>query len=183
MNAALLAVFAILKGPLYAAAGTLAISVLFGLRSADALLASCGAALGWTVRQAIPSGASIAFSSFAAAVATGLYSELVARFRHRPATVYMVSSIVPLVPGGGMYYTMLASVEGNTSQSLEIGMTALMTAFAVATGLAVANTVDKLVLRPLFEGIGRCSPGATIGGSARRSSNADNVDDDKHNHA
>ena len=80
----------------------------------------------------------------------------------------MVSGIVPLVPGGGMYYTMLASVEGKTSQSLEIGMTALMTAFAVATGLAVANTIDKLVLRPLFEGIGRRSP---------------KVDGDRHNHA
>ncbi|MCE5257256.1 MAG: threonine/serine exporter family protein, partial [Spirochaetaceae bacterium] len=92
-------IFAFMKGPLFAAIGTSAFSVLFGLRFADAILASGGAALGWIIMQVMPAESAIAFSVFAASFGSGLYSELVARFRHRPATVYMISSIIPLVPG------------------------------------------------------------------------------------
>lgn len=161
---ALVDILSFLKGPACAAIGTSAFSVLFGLRVTDAVLASLGAAGGWSIMQVMPPEASIAFSSFVAAFVSGLYSEIVARFRHRPATVYMISSIIPLVPGGGMYYTMLASVEGKTSQSLEIGMTAMMTAFSIAAGLAVANSLDKLILKPLF---GRIGPRTMIGSSGK----------------
>jgi len=164
MSAPILAdIFSFLKGPACAAIGTSAFSVLFGLSVMDAVLASQGAAIGWCIIQVMPPEASIAFSSFVAAFVSGLYSEIVARFRHRPATVYMISSIIPLVPGGGMYYTMLASVEGKTSQSLEIGMTAMMTAFSIAAGLAVANSLDKLILKPLFGRVGGCPAAGNSG--------------------
>jgi uncharacterized membrane protein YjjB (DUF3815 family) len=132
------------KGPLYAAAATSAFSVLFGLLSADIVLAAGGAAIGQAVLELIPPLKSPAFASFFAALAAGFYSELAAWYRKRPATVYMIASIIPLVPGGGMYYSMLTSLQGDSATSVQIVLSTLMTAFALAAGLAIANALGRL---------------------------------------
>lgn len=133
-----------MKGPFFAAAATSGFSVLFGLHSVDIILASCGAAIGWAVFQAMPSALAPAFAAFTAALASGFYSEIVGWFRSRPATVYMIASIIPLVPGSGMYYTMLASLEGDSAKSLELGLATIITAFAIAAGLAVSNAIVRM---------------------------------------
>ncbi len=130
--------------PIYAAAATSGFAVLFGLRSADIFLAAAGAAVGQAVLVLLPPLESPAFASFFAALAAGVYSELAAFFRKRPATVYMIASIIPLVPGGGMYYSMLSSLEGSPGASVEIIVSTLMTAFALAAGLAAANAIARL---------------------------------------
>lgn len=139
--------------PLYAAIATSAFSILFGLGWIDASIASCGAALGWAVYQWFPALHAEAFSVFFAALAAGLFSEIASYFRRKPATVYMIASIIPLVPGGGMYYTMLSTLEGNTAKSVDTGIATLMTAFSIAIGLAVANVIGRIAFgnryRPL----------------------------------
>jgi uncharacterized membrane protein YjjB (DUF3815 family) len=57
----------------------------------------------------------------------------------------MIASIIPLVPGGGMYYTMLSSLEGSTYRSVELGLSTIMTAFAIAAGLAISNVLARMV--------------------------------------
>ena len=142
-----------LKGPGFAAAATSAFSVLFGLHSADILLAAGGAAVGQAVLELIPPLKSPAFASFFAALAAGFYSELAAWSRKRPATVYMIASIIPLVPGGGMYYSMLTSLEGDPATSVQIVLSTLMTAFALAAGLAIASALGRLAFeRSRFPG-------------------------------
>lgn len=125
--------------PLYAAIATGAFSLLFGLHSLDLALASAGAAIGWAVFQSIPALQSPAFAAFFAALAVGLYGEIVAHFRSRPATTYTISAIIPIVPGGGMYYTMLSTLEGDSSRTVQLALSTLMTAFALAAGLAVSG--------------------------------------------
>jgi len=82
---------------------------------------------------------------FAASVAVGLWSEAVALLRRRPATVYMIAGVIPLVPGGGMYYTMLASNEGNSWKAVELGLQTFSAAFAIAIGMAVASAAARLL--------------------------------------
>lgn len=138
-----------LKGPLYAALATSAFSILFGLHSIDIALASAGAAVGWATFLAMRVTAAPAFAAFVAALAAGLYSEIVGWTRSRPATVYMIASIIPLVPGGGMYFTMLASFEGDPMKMTELGMTTIMTAAAIAAGLAIANAFGRIIFAAL----------------------------------
>jgi len=92
----------------------------------------------------VPHAGSPAFAVFLAALAAGLYSEIIGWLRLRPATVYAIAAILPLVPGGGMYYTMLSTLEGNSTKTVELVMTTLMTAFAIAAGLAIANAVGRM---------------------------------------
>jgi len=135
-----------MKGPFFAAAATSGFSVLFGLHSLDIFLASGGAAIGWAVFQTMPSAVSPAFATFIAALAAGFYSEIAGRFRSRPATLYMIASIIPLVPGSGMYYTMLSTLGGDSAKSVELGLATLITAFAIAAGLAVSNAFGRMAL-------------------------------------
>jgi len=132
--------------PLYAAAATAGFAFLFGLGRKDATLAALGAAIGWAVyilAGALSDTASGAL--FAASVAVGLWSEAVALLRRRPATVYMIAGVIPLVPGGGMYYTMLASNEGNSWKAVELGLQTFSAAFAIAIGMAVASAAARLL--------------------------------------
>ena len=52
-----------------------------------------------------------------------------------PVTGFLTIGILPLVPGGGIYYTMEYCVSGQTSQFIETGIHT----FAIAGALAVGG--------------------------------------------
>lgn len=133
---------------LWAAVATAGFALLFDLRPKELPLAAGGAVLGWLVYSAVGAASSTGASYFAAAAAIGLYAELVAAVGGRPASVYIVCSILPIVPGGGMYYTMLHSVRGDLWGSLRVGFETLQAAGAIAAGLAVSSAVSRLVSLP-----------------------------------
>jgi uncharacterized membrane protein YjjB (DUF3815 family) len=145
-----------LLAPLWAGLATGGFAVLFSLRGRDIPLAAAGGAIGWAV-YAISSRATLsaAVGYFAAAAMIGLWSEVLAAALRRPATVYMICGIIPLVPGGGMYYTMLAAVRGDTWLSFTTGFAALQAAGAIAAGLAVSSAASRILsLRALARRIG-----------------------------
>ena len=44
-----------------------------------------------------------------------------------------------------MYYTMLSTLEGDSMKTVELFMTTLMSAFALAAGLAISNAFGRMV--------------------------------------
>ena len=85
---------------------------------------------------------------FAAAFAIGLWAEIAAVVVKRPASIYIVAAILPIVPGAGMYRTMLESVNGNLQGSLQVGFETLMAAGGIAAGLAVSSALSRLLSIP-----------------------------------
>jgi uncharacterized membrane protein YjjB (DUF3815 family) len=132
-------------GLLWAALGASGFAVLFDLRLREVPFAAAGAAGGWWLYSAVGAASSEAAGYFAAAAFIGLYAEVVASLRKRPAAIYIVSAILPIVPGGGMYYTMLNSVRGDLYASLGTGFETLQAAGAIAAGLAVSSALSRLV--------------------------------------
>lgn len=130
---------------LWAALATAGFAVLFHLRPRDLPLAVVGASLGWWIFSAVRAAGDPAIGYFAAAAAIGFLSELGALVFKKPAFLYMVCSILPLVPGSGMYNTMLQSVRGDFPGSLAIGFSTLQAAGAIAAGLAVSSALARLV--------------------------------------
>ena len=107
-------------------------------------------AFGWIVYLIVSSfSVGPAAGSFAGALAVGLCSELVSRIFGKPATVYIVPGIIPLVPGGGMYETMLYSVWGNRAAASAAGFSTLSAAFAIAVALALVSSFFRLLDRRL----------------------------------
>jgi uncharacterized membrane protein YjjB (DUF3815 family) len=78
-------------------------------------------------------------------VVVGIWAEIISAIQKRPAAVYIACAIIPLVPGSGMYYTMLEYVKGNSSSSLATGFATLQAAGAIAMGLALSGAASRLL--------------------------------------
>lgn len=130
---------------LYASLATLGFSVLFNIRGLKLIPAVIGGTIGWTVFML----ASIftefnILAVFFAAVAIGIYAEIIAVILKQPATIFIVPGIIPLVPGSGMYYTMASSIHGEIESTLSLGMETIYTAGAIAAGIAVSVSLRKI---------------------------------------
>lgn len=132
--------------PLWAGLATAGFAVLFNLRLRDAPVAAAIGALGWAVAAPLATAAgSMPMADLAAATAIGLASEIVAVLRKRPASVYIACGIIPLVPGAGMYYTMLEYAKGNSLEAQATGLATLEAAGAIAAGIAVSGALARLL--------------------------------------
>ena len=128
---------------LYAFAGCLGFCFIFQLRGiACCLWASLGGSLGWTVYLLFNGLPQDILRYFIATLAVAAYAEILARLTKKPAACYLVISILPLVPGGGIYYTMKYCLEGRTALFIQTGFHTLAIAGTLAIGiLFVASTV------------------------------------------
>lgn len=78
---------------------------------------------------------------FFASAAAALYAELLARLQRAPATLYLIIAVVPLVPGGTLFYTMSAWVREDWQKVHDYGMETGMFALAIATGMSLVWAV------------------------------------------
>lgn len=66
-------------------------------------------------------------------------SEILARFMHMPATVFIIPAIIPLVPGLGLYQTMNDVVQGQNSLAAQVGTTTLLSIAAMAMAMVLTT--------------------------------------------
>ena len=93
---------------------TLGFSMLFGVRRRFLFAASLGGLLAWGVYLlAELLHLSNFLSCLLAASFAVLYAEVLARRLKTPATIFVVPAILPLVPGGTLYYAMSSIVHGD----------------------------------------------------------------------
>ena len=82
------------------------------------------------------------FQNLFPALCGALYAEIAAKLTKSPATQYLVCAIIPLVPGGGLYYTMYHFVTGD----LPAFHTALTQTARTAAGLAVGIIIVSVLV-------------------------------------
>ena len=127
---------------LYAGAACVAFTFVFNIHGWGKLICGAGGALGWLVYllcgQSIP-------AAFLAAVSISLFSEVMARVRRCPVTGYQLVALLPLVPGGGIYYAMGYCLEGDTEQFLSALLGTLGMAAALAVGVILASSLFRAV--------------------------------------
>lgn len=78
--------------------------------------------------------------AFFAAFLVGTLGEILAIVFKKPATVFITPGIVPLVPGAGMYYTMLYLVEENFDMAISKGVETFFIAASISIGI-IASTI------------------------------------------
>lgn len=95
--------------------------------------------IGWATSEALSRQK---FPELVVAVASALLiggvAEILARLQKQPVTVYIVSGIIPLVPGTTAYNSMLAFLERNFDRGLYLAFKAFLLASYLAAGLALA---------------------------------------------
>ena len=81
--------------------------------------------------------------TFLGAFLVGILGEFLAIKMKKPATVFITPGIVSLVPGAGMYYTMLHLVQKDYTQAAITGSETLFIAAAIAMGIIVSTIFSK----------------------------------------
>ncbi|WP_264852188.1 threonine/serine exporter family protein [Clostridium omnivorum] len=132
---------------LYAFIATFGFCILFNIRGKNLFYTSLGGGVTWFFYLlADHFSSSNIFALFIASIVAGIYSEIMARVLKSPVTTFSICAIIPLVPGGGMYNTMLQLIQGNVNNSLTTGLATLSSAGAIAVGILLASSFTKLML-------------------------------------
>ncbi|NUK28844.1 threonine/serine exporter family protein [Parageobacillus sp. VR-IP] len=86
-------------------------------------------------------------ATFIAAFFVALLSNLFARLYKTPATIFSVSGIIPLVPGGTAFEAMRHVVLNDYNAAISLAAKAFMISGAIAMGLIFSEVVNQLIKR------------------------------------
>lgn len=90
-------------------------------------------------------GYSEVYAIFIGSMTLSVLSEIFARVYKCPVPTFLLCALIPLVPGGGMYYTMLEIVKNNLDVALTTGLHTLILAGSIVVGcLTVSSCVHML---------------------------------------
>ena len=121
-------------------------AIVFQVRGKDLLLAGLGGAITRFVyiifMTFIPYR--ILYAGLAAIVAA-FFAELVASKKKTPATVFLYPSIIPLIPGDLIYYTMGGLVLSDTATFYKNGIDCILALLGICVGFVVASTISHYV--------------------------------------
>lgn len=109
---------------------------------AAALVGGCS----WLTYYAIfHSGQSEVTASFLAAGVVSVLADILARQLKEAATMFAIPGIIPLVPGGSLYYTILEIVNNNYDQAITTGTKTFFIAGSIAISLLVFGSFIRIV--------------------------------------
>lgn len=130
---------------IYTFIATFCFSILANIRGMNLLFASIGGGVTWFIYLLTSSYLHVPnlFCFFIASIFAATYSEIMARVLKSPVTTFVISAVIPLVPGGGMYYTMFESVQGNINASLNLGIQTISIAGIIAVSVFLVSSVSK----------------------------------------
>lgn len=131
---------------IYAFFASIGFAVLFNIPRKEMIYAGLCGGFGWVYHTHLQSsGVSVVFTSFIGALIVGLLAEMFAKIRKTPATVFVVPGIIPLVPGYGLYYSMLSIIEKNYEEATRVGFETLIVASVIASAIIISTTFGKLM--------------------------------------
>ena len=134
-----------------AAVGTLGFAFVFNIRGKKVFFAALGGFLGWVLflRFGLFLKSEV-IRYLIVSIVISIYAELMARILKTPTTLFSVVCLIPLVPGGGLYYTMTNALSGNFGGFIEKGGNTLLLASALSLGVVIVNTSCLYVKRHLI---------------------------------
>lgn len=125
--------------------GTLGFNILFHIRGRKLLLATLGGVISWSVFLAFaPVFPSEAIRYFLASAVITVYAEVLARLEKTPTTTFLVPSVVPLIPGSALYYTMNYALNQQWPAFGKQAFYTLELAVALALGIIAVTTASRL---------------------------------------
>lgn len=131
----------------FAGTAALGFAVVFNTRGVKLFTAMAGGCLGWLVFLAAGAEGGSHAAVFLAALAIGVFAEIMAIIQRCTATIFIVGPITPLVPGKTIYEAMVFSLDGNVTASIAKGGEALFVAGAIAMGVLLATALFRLKRR------------------------------------
>lgn len=129
--------------------GSLGFVFVFNIHGFGSLLCAAGGIVTWFTYRFIQKFSGDITAYFVATVAASLYAEILARIRKYPTISYLVVSLIPLIPGAGIYYTMNHIVQGEMQLAANRGTYTIAISGAIAVGILLVSTVYRLIINKM----------------------------------
>lgn len=118
--------------------GSLGFSFIFHLKRDKLIVASVGGGLTWLFYLLVVHRVNGEFAAyFLATVFATFYAELMARVKKAPATIFVITALIPLIPGGSLYYTMEYLMQKDMEMMRSKAAETAMLALAIAMGITI----------------------------------------------
>ena len=129
--------------------GSMGFAILYGLGKRYIPYASAGGFLCWGVYLLLENqGFDVFVSSLIATICVALYGEICARALKAPAVIFFIPSVIPLIPGRTLYYTVSSIVGNDTVNAAMYATVTAQYALAISSGIGIVIsafvTVSKI---------------------------------------
>ena len=132
--------------------GTVAFGYLFGIPAAYYLYCGLCGSVAWGV-YILPFWSSDVVASFFASLVAAFLARLFAVWKRCPVTIFLISGLIPLVPGVGLYWTFYYLVTNQLEQMSSTGLTAVKSACTIVVGIVFVFEIPQKFFRLLASGI------------------------------
>jgi len=130
---------------IFAYIGCFGFGYIFHIRGKLLFITPIGGVIIWAVYLLLEKGVNlVVIRTLLATMIVAVFCEIIARVMKTPVTVFMIISILPLVPGSGIYYTMEACIKSDYTAFIEKGIETIGIAGAIAVGMLIISTLFKI---------------------------------------
>ncbi len=127
---------------------TLGFGFLFNIRGSKLMVASVGGALCWGLFLLLGIWIqSEALRYFVVSLCSTVYAEVFARVLKTPATTFSIITLIPLVPGGALYYTTTFALSGTVEPFIAKMIYTMELAVALSLGIVIVTAVFRSLPR------------------------------------
>lgn len=121
----------------------LSFALLFNVSKENVLLCGLTGSIGWLFFEVSGSAYSLVAASFISSVVITAVSRIFANIKKTPVTVFLISGIIPLVPGAGIYYTMINIINNQYTKAAVKGIETFKVAGAIAIGIMLVFSLPR----------------------------------------
>lgn len=131
---------------LAAGGGTLFFAIFYNMRGYKMAVAGLGGMLTWSVCLLVTGVTGSQFIAYlVSAMVASSAAEILARIFKTPTTTFVVPILIPLIPGGGLFYTMSAVVERDWATFASRGQETVFLFCMLAAGIMAVSSVRKMI--------------------------------------
>jgi len=123
----------------YCFAATFFFALIMNAPKKTLLISSITAAFGYIVYEYFIIHGHTMLGFFMGTTLVATFGEIFARKLKMPATIFIFPAVIPIVPGFGLYETILAFVENDVLTALETGVTTILNIGCMAIAMALVS--------------------------------------------
>ncbi len=137
---------------------TMAFAVVFSAPKKDLIFCGISGGLGWIFYLLTSSlGGGPTLGNVIGSLILTIFSRALAVARKKPVTLYLITGILPLVPGAGIYYTSYYLIMNDMTSFSSYGLSTIKTAGAIVMGILLGMALPQQLFNKLFGPFGRRS--------------------------
>ncbi|TCS80147.1 threonine/serine exporter family protein [Tepidibacillus fermentans] len=124
---------------------TIAFGIIFNVPKKALISGGIIGMFGWVLYSilSVNYGYDIMAATLISTLFVAIISQLLARIKKMPVTVFSIAGIIPLVPGGPAYETMRNFVENEYSIAIKLATKTLLISGAIAFGLIISGVISQ----------------------------------------